>query len=130
MESVFQKTILIVDDEERNRRLLEVFASADGYRTLSATTGEQGLLLARNELPDLVLLDLMMPGMDGFEVARILKGQAETAGIPLIVVSSLDDAASRGRMQVSGIDKILTKPIDRWLLSRAIAELIQGARAR
>ncbi len=129
MESVVQKTVLIVDDEERNRRLLEVFASSDGYRTLTATNGEQGLLLARTERPDVVLLDLMMPGMDGFEVARKLKDQAETAHIPVIVVSSLDDAASRGRMQDCGVDRILGKPIDRWELSRSIAELTCGASA-
>lgn len=130
MESVVQKTVLIVDDEERNRRLLEVFASSDGYRTLTATNGEQGLLLARKENPDVVLLDLMMSGMDGFEVARKLKGEAETAHIPVIVVSSLDDAASRGRMQECGVDCILGKPIDRWELSRNIAELTRGASAR
>lgn len=130
MESALQKTVLIVDDEERNRRLLEVFASSDGYRTLIATNGEQGLLLARKECPDVVLLDLMMPGMDGFEVARRLKAQPETAGIPLIVVSSLDDAASRGRMRECGIDRVLGKPIDRWELSRSIAELTGGAPAR
>lgn len=92
-----------------------------------AKNGEQGLLLARTERPDLVLLDLMMPGMDGFEVARVLKGHPETASIPVIVVSSLDDAASRGRMRECGIDKILSKPIDRWELSRSIAELTRGA---
>lgn len=126
MESALQKTVLIVDDEERNRRLLEVFASSDGYRTLIATNGKQGLLLAMKERPDVVLLDLMMPEMDGFEVARRLKAEPETAGIPVIVVSSLDDAASRGRMRECGIDRILGKPIDRWKLSRSIAELTQG----
>lgn len=126
MESALQKTVLIVDDEERNRRLLEVFASSDGYRTLTATNGEQGLLLARKERPDVVLLDLMMPAMDGFEVARRIKSQPETTAIPVIVVSSLDDAASRARMRECGVDRILGKPIDRWELSRSIAELTGG----
>ncbi len=122
--------MLIVDDEEKNCKLLEVFAGADGYRTLVAMDGDQGVALARKERPDVVLLDLMMPGMDGFEVARRLKNLPDTAGIPVIVVSSLDDSASRSRMRDCGIAKILTKPIDRWELSRSIAALTQGARSQ
>ncbi|MFC7518253.1 response regulator [Herbaspirillum sp. GCM10030257] len=126
MEHPRKSTILIVDDEERNRKLLEVFAQADGYHTLVAASGEAGLAIAIEQQPDLVLLDLMMPVMDGFEVARALKSNMRTQHIPVLIVSSLDDPASRNRLLASGADKLIVKPIDRWQLSRGIADLMKG----
>jgi CheY-like chemotaxis protein len=126
MDHSRRSTILIVDDEERNRKLLEVFTQADGYQTLVAASGEAGLAIAIEQQPDMVLLDLMMPGMDGFEVARALKSNPRTQSIPVLIVSSLDDPASRNRMLASGADKLIVKPIDRWQLSRGIADLMKG----
>jgi CheY-like chemotaxis protein len=126
----YQATILIVDDEEQNRKLLEVFARADGYRTLVAASGQEGLALAIAEQPDVVLLDLMMPGMDGFEVARALKNNPSTNAIPIMIVSSLDDAATRSRLGATGADHLITKPVDRWQLSRGITELLKLGRTR
>ena len=128
MEHRRKSTILIVDDEERNRKLLEVFTQADGYQPLVAGSGEDGLALAIEQQPDMVLLDLMMPGMDGFEVVRALKSNPTTKAIPVLIVSSLDDPASRNRMLSSGADKLIVKPIDRWQLSRDIAELMKGGK--
>lgn len=126
MEDPRKSTILIVDDEVRNRRLLEVFVQADGYQTLVAGSGEAGLAIAIEHQPDLVLLDLMMPEMDGFEVARALKSNVRTQAIPVLIVSSLDDPAARNRMLASGADKLIVKPIDRWQLSRGMADLMKG----
>ena len=92
-----------------------------------AASGEAGLAIAIKQQPDMVLLDLMMPGMDGFEVVRALKSNARTQNIPVLIVSSLDDPASRDRMLASGADKLIVKPIDRWQLSRSIAELMKGS---
>ena len=120
-------TILIVDDEERNRKLLEVFMQAEGYRTISVGDGREAMALASRELPDLILLDVMMPGMDGFDVARALKGEPALRRIPLIVVSSLDDIASRRRVLSAGADEVLNKPIDRWQLSQHVSRLLKTA---
>ncbi|HEX7642490.1 MAG TPA: response regulator [Noviherbaspirillum sp.] len=117
--------ILIIDDEERNRRLFEVFVKADGHEVRSAASGEAGLELAASMVPDLILLDLMMPGRDGFEVARALKANSVTQTIPIIVISSLDDVASHQRLTSSGIDDFVVKPIDRWELSQRINKVLQ-----
>ena len=118
-------TILIVDDEERNRKLLDVFMKAEGYQTLAAMRGQEALDIAARDAPDLILLDMMMPGMDGFEVARALKNHPDTRRIPLVVVTSLDDPASRQRALAAGADHVLTKPIDRWQLSQQVSALLQ-----
>lgn len=119
-------TVLIVDDEDRNRRLLEVFIQAEGYAALCAASGEEGISMARAAQPDLVLLDLMMPGCDGFEVARTLRNDTATAAIPLLIVSSLDDAASRARVKAAGAEALIVKPVDRWALSEAMDRALQS----
>jgi len=116
--------ILVIDDEESNRKLLEVLVKADGHITLLASTGEIGLEIAASEQPDVILLDLMMPGLDGFEVVRRLKSNPHTASLPIIVVTALYDIASRQRMASWGADEILMKPIDRWKLSELLSKLL------
>lgn len=118
-------TILIVDDDERNRKLLDVFARADGYATVAAKGGAEGLILAASHQPGLVLLDLMMPGMDGFEFARRLKEDPATRSIPIMIVSALDDVASHQRIIASGADDFIRKPVDRWELSLRVARLLR-----
>jgi CheY-like chemotaxis protein len=120
-------TILIVDDDERNRKLINVFAISDGYQTLSAESGNEALTLAVSHKPQLILVDLMMPDMDGFELIRRLKADPVTNVIPIIVVSSLDDAASQQRIIASGADDFLRKPLDRWELSLRICKLLHHA---
>ncbi|HEX7649447.1 MAG TPA: response regulator [Noviherbaspirillum sp.] len=118
-------TILIVDDDERNRKLLDVFARADGHQTISARDGEEALLLAAAHAPDLILLDLMMPGMDGFDLLRRLKDHPATQSIPLIIVSALNDVASGQRIAASGVDDFIRKPVDRWELSLRMCRLLR-----
>jgi DNA-binding response OmpR family regulator len=120
--------ILIVDDEERNRKLLDVFARADGYLTFAAANGREALQLAEAERPDLILLDLMMPGMDGFDVIRALKSHSATSHIPVMIVSALDDAAAQRRMLASGADDFIRKPVDRWELALRISRLLPRAK--
>lgn len=120
--------ILIIDDEERNRKLLEILMTADGHEVISAADGQTGMHLATSKAPDLVILDVMMPGMDGFEVARSLKTNPLTQDMPIVVASSLDDTASRKRMMAMKIDAFLVKPIDRWELSRQVAEVLAARR--
>lgn len=104
-------TILAVDDEPKARNLLRNLLEIEGYRVLLAEDGPAALLAAR-EQPDAVLLDLMMPGMDGFEVCRRLRADAKLADVPIIMLTALDDRASRLEGLEAGADDFLCKPFD------------------
>ena len=108
--------ILIVDDERDNRELLSVILGFEGFRTTSAASGEEALVSATDDPPDLILLDVMMPGMDGFEVATRLGSFASTACVPIIIVSALSDRAARERSRQVGAVDFLVKPLDRDVL--------------
>jgi len=105
--------ILVVDDEPRNTKLLEAILSREGYRVECAGNGQDALRAVVELRPDLVLLDVMMPDTDGFQVAAQIKGNSDTRNIPIIMVTSLDDRASKLRALDSGAEEFLTKPVDR-----------------
>jgi DNA-binding response OmpR family regulator len=104
--------ILIVDDEPFNVDYLEQELADLGYETISATNGQQALEYVAAEAPDLILLDVMMPVMDGFTVCRLLKAQEETRLIPIVVMTALDAKADRIAGIQAGADDFLTKPVD------------------
>lgn len=111
--------VLIIDDTVANLVLLERQLNDEFFDTLTATSGAQGLEIARRELPDLVLLDVMMPGMDGFETCRRLKTSPETAHIPVVMITALDQPSARMRGLGAGADDFLVKPVrDVELLAR------------
>jgi CheY-like chemotaxis protein len=116
--------ILIVDDDSRNRKLEEALLRADGYEVQSVDSGTAALAAIGALPPDLILLDLMMPGMDGFEVMRCLKNDPGAQKIPVILVTALDDAASRARAAAAGVTDVITKPIDRWELKACLDKLL------
>jgi CheY-like chemotaxis protein len=120
--------ILVVDDNGLSRKLMAEMLSADGYRVRSAASGAEALTLIAAEPPDLILLDIMMPGMDGFEVVRRLKSDGATRNIDVIMVTALDDDGSRARLAAAGVDIMLTKPVDRWQL-KSLLERILGNNA-
>ena len=105
-------TILVVEDDSAVARMLSATLEAEGYNPLVACTGEEGVTLALREVPHLILLDLMLPGMDGFEVVQNLRGNARTAHIPVMVVSARHDAADKVRAFESHVDDYLTKPFN------------------
>jgi len=119
-------TILVVDDEIQNRKLLETLLRPEGYLTVTATTGGEALAAVAQHAPDLILLDVMMPGMDGYQVARTLKAGAGTSSIPIIMVTALADRSARMAGLEAGVEEFLTKPIDRaelWLRVRNLLRL-------
>ncbi len=108
-----QATILIVDDAPINRRLLQGILGREGYELLVADSGAAALELARERRPDLVLLDVLMPELDGYEVCTALKQHPSTAHIPIVFLSALDSATDRVRgLECGGADYV-TKPFDR-----------------
>ena len=119
-------TILIVDDEPQNRRLLEALLQPEGYATHSAASGEEALAMAVATPPDLILLDVMMPGMDGYAVAKVLKAHPATSNVPIIMVTAHTDRSARLAGLDAGAEEFLTKPVDRaelWLRVRNLLRL-------
>jgi two-component system cell cycle response regulator len=115
--------ILVVDDIEANIRLLEAKLTAEYYEVLTASDGPTALAIAAREKPDIVLLDVMMPGMDGFQVCRRLKDDPETRHIPVVLVTALDGRADRISGLEAGADEFLTKPIDDVMLFARVRSL-------
>ena len=111
--------ILVVDDIPANVKLLEARLLAEYFDVVTATNGEQALAICADGHVDLVLLDIMMPGMDGFEVCERLKGHKATMHIPVVIVTALDQPSDRVRGLRAGADDFLTKPVnDQQLLAR------------
>ena len=106
-----QKKILIVDDEPRNVRLLEGMLAGDGCRLLSAGNGKEAVEKALSDYPDVILLDILMPEMNGFEATRILKKDPRTKNIPIILVTALDGPENRISGLEAGAEDFLNKPV-------------------
>lgn len=117
--------ILVVDDIELNVKLLEAKLSGEYYDVIRAYSGPEALAIAEAEPPDLVLLDVMMPRMDGFEVCRRLKANPRTADVPVVMVTALSDAASRVRGLEAGADDFLTKPVNDIALFARLRSLVR-----
>ena len=117
--------VLIVDDERRNRELLEVMLAVEGYQLLAAESGEETLALVARDPPDLILLDVMMPGMDGYQVAGKIKGDLTTRNIPIIMITVLDDRNARMLGLSAGVEDFLTKPVDRAELCVRVRNLLR-----
>jgi len=122
-------TVLVVDDHDLNRELARTILERLGYQVLLAGDGVEGLEKARASQPDLILLDLMMPRMDGYATARALRADAVTASIPIIALTALAMRGDEQKAVAAGVDAYLTKPIDRATLARSVARLIRRPRA-
>jgi two-component system cell cycle response regulator DivK len=118
------KRILLVEDQEDNRRIMRDLLSASGYELIEANDGEQGLALAESEVPDLVLMDIQLPGLDGYEVTRRIKANAALRHIPIIAVTSYALSGDDQKAFASGCDGYVTKPFSPRQLLAKIREFL------
>jgi two-component system cell cycle response regulator DivK len=121
--------ILIVEDNEKNMKLLRDVLQATGYRTLEATTGRQAVVLATDQIPALVLMDIRLPDMDGVEALRLLRMDERTAAIPVLAVTAEAMKGDRERFNEAGFEAYLSKPVDVDELLARVKEHCRGAEA-
>lgn len=117
--------VLVVDDILPNVKLLEAKLSSEYYDVLTATSGEEALQKVQQDSPDIVLLDVMMPGMDGFEVCKRIKDDPGTAHIPVVMVTALTDSSDRVRGLQAGADDFLSKPVNDIALMARVRSLVR-----
>jgi two-component system alkaline phosphatase synthesis response regulator PhoP len=126
-----KKRILVVDDEEDILELVRYNLSREGYKILCASSGEEGLKIARAEKPDLIVLDLMLPGVDGLDVTRQLKGDDATRKIPIIMLTAKGEESDIIKGLELGADDYITKPFSpRVLVARIKAVLRRNVKNR
>ena len=118
-------SLLVVDDDDSMRALLKKLMESDGYRVTTADSGQNALELAAREAFDAVLLDAVMPGMDGFQVAEALKSSGLTRTVPIIMITALDDHSSKLRALKAGVQEFLTKPVDRSEVSLRVQNILK-----
>ncbi len=120
-----RQRILIVDDEFHNRQLLEVMLAREGCLVLTAASGEEALAVVAQRPPDLIIIDVMMPGLDGFQVTRALKGAVATKNIPVIILTARDDRDARMMGLNSGAEDFITQPVDHGELCARVRNLLR-----
>ena len=122
--------ILIIEDNERNLKLVRDVLQFNGFQTAEARTAEDGLALASASPPDLVLLDLQLPGIDGMEAFRRLRASPPTAGVPVVAVTALAMKDDRERVLRAGFDGYLEKPISVRELPGQVRAFLTGTEPR
>jgi len=122
--------VLVVDDHVDTRRVMRWMLEQRGYRVAEASDGREVLSVAMSERPDLILMDLSMPGLDGFDAMRGVRGHQELRDIPAVAVTGHDTAGSRDGAESAGFDYYLSKPIDYLRLGIVIEKLLGSSAAR
>jgi len=118
------KRILVIEDQEDNRQIVRDLVTASGYELIEATTGEEGLEVAARERPDLILMDIQLPGIDGYEVTRRIKANPKLSKIPIIAVTSYALSGDDKKAFAAGCDGYVTKPYSPRLLLAKIREYL------
>ena len=124
MADLKNKKILITEDDPSFMRFLAYLLGKEGYEVISASNGLEGLVKAQEEKPDILILDVMLPGMDGFEVCSRLRSEPQTARLPILMLSAKGQDADRATGLKVGADVYLNKPVERSLLLSTIESLL------
>ena len=122
--------ILIVEDNEKNMKLVRDVLQAKGYKTLEAVTGEDGVRLAKEHRPELVLMDIQLPGINGIEALRQMRADPATASIPVIAVTASVMASDRRNITDAGFDGYVGKPLNLKEFLDAVARAVGGGAGR
>jgi two-component system cell cycle response regulator len=118
------KRILVVDDDPTSLKLLDLVLNKEGYQVMTASNGLEALRKARLESPDLLILDVMLPGFDGFEICHRLRTEPATATMPIMMLSSKQQKSDQDAASKVGANAFLAKPVDRTALLTKVAELL------
>jgi CheY-like chemotaxis protein len=125
-----KERILLVEDNPMNRRVAQFILKSQGYIVLEARDGQEALELLKNHLPDLILMDLQLPGLDGFTVTRIIKQDAATKAIPVVALTAYAMKGDAERALEAGCDGYITKPIDPDDFPQTVARYLKNRQAQ
>lgn len=120
-------TIMVVDDDEDIRYMMRVLLEDDGYRVLEAENGQRALEIAQSGDPDIILMDLSMPVLDGFTASRRLREQSKLCDVPIIAITAYDTPEHRTNASAAGINEYLTKPVDFVKLDKLLDQFLKAA---
>lgn len=120
------KTILVVEDNELNLQLMVALLGHYGYEVLEARNGAQAVLIARRQPIDLILMDMQMPIMSGYEAVKMLRSEEKIAGIKIIAVTSFALSEEKDKILATGVDGFIAKPIDTREFPRVISQMIES----
>lgn len=122
--------ILVVEDNEGNLELIRVVLEMAGHEVIGAPSADVGLLAARKARPDLILMDMHLPGLDGYEATRIIKADETLKGIPVIAVTAITERTDEERVRACGCEGFIAKPVDTRSLASQIAGFLKlGSKA-
>ena len=120
--------ILVIEDNDRNRKLVKILLEANKYEVIEAQTGEEALKYLQDDKPDLILLDIQLPNMDGLTLTKMLRSDQETKDIPIVAVTAYAMKGDKERMLEAGCDAYVSKPIDTRELPVIVAKFIEKGR--
>ena len=118
------KRVLVIEDHEENRRILRLLLTSAGIEMTEAVTGEEGVAAAEKEPPDLILMDIQLPGLDGYEATRRIKAMPDLSHIPIIAVTSYALAGDETKTRAAGCDAYIAKPFSPRQLLAKVRELL------
>lgn len=118
------KSLLVVDDNPENLKLILMILASSGYELVTASDADQALQAIEQRIPDLILLDLQLPGMDGLELTRRLKARPETTNIPIVAVTAYAMKGDEAKARHAGCDGYLVKPVDKRLLRELVKQML------
>ncbi len=119
-------TVLIVEDNEKNMKLARDVLQAKGYATLEAATGEEGVRLAKEKVPDLVLMDIQLPGINGIEAFKQIRADGRTARIPVVALTASVTPTDRSQITAAGFDAFVGKPINLKEFIDTVKRMVEG----